>query len=85
MAKAVRSGPGPAFELLGALSAYLGGFNLLPVPALDGGRLIFLFFEAISRRKPDAKIEARVHALGLLMMLTLIAFVTYFDFLPNKH
>jgi regulator of sigma E protease len=85
MAKAVRSGPGPAFELLGALSAYLGGFNLLPVPALDGGRLIFLFFEAIARRKPDAKIEARVHALGLLMMLTLIAFVTYFDFLPNKH
>ena len=48
------------------LSAYLGGFNLLPVPALDGGRLIFLFFEAVSRRKPDAKIEARVHALGLV-------------------
>jgi regulator of sigma E protease len=84
MAKAVRSGPGPAFELLGALSAYLGGFNLLPVPALDGGRLIFLFFEAISRRKPDAKVEARVHAIGLVMMLGLIAFVTYFDFLP-KH
>jgi regulator of sigma E protease len=84
MAKAVRSGPGPAFELLGALSAYLGGFNLLPVPALDGGRLIFLFFEAVARRKPDAKVEARVHALGLLMMLTLIAFVTYFDILP-KH
>jgi regulator of sigma E protease len=84
MAKAVRNGPGPAFELLGALSAYLGGFNLLPVPALDGGRLIFLFFEAIARRKPDAKVEARVHALGLLMMLSLIAIVTYFDIIP-KH
>ncbi len=80
MAKAVRSGPGPAFELLGALSAYLGGFNLLPVPALDGGRIIFLFFEAVSRRKPDAKVEARVHAIGLVMMLSLIAFVTIFDF-----
>jgi regulator of sigma E protease len=85
MAKAVRSGPGPAFELLGALSAYLGGFNLLPVPALDGGRLIFLLFEAIARRKPDAKVEARVHAFGLLMMLALIGVVTYFDILPNKH
>jgi regulator of sigma E protease len=79
MAKAVRSGPGPAFELLGALSAYLGGFNLLPVPALDGGRLIFLFFEAIARRKPDARIEARVHMIGLVMMLALIGIVTIFD------
>jgi len=79
MAKAVQSGPGPAFILLAALSAYLGGFNLLPVPALDGGRLIFLFFEAIARRKPDAKIETGVHFVGMMMMLTLIAFVTYFD------
>ncbi len=84
MAKAVQSGPGPAFILLGMLSAYLGWFNLLPVPALDGGRLIFLFFEAIARRKPDAKIEAQVHAVGLLMMLTLILCVTYFDIFP-KH
>jgi len=83
-AHAVQNGPGPAFELLGALSAYLGGFNLLPVPALDGGRLIFLLFEAIARRKPDAKLEAHVHLIGLGLMLTLIAFVTYFDILP-KH
>jgi regulator of sigma E protease len=83
MAKAVRSGAGPAFELLGALSAYLGGFNLLPVPALDGGRLIFLLFEAVARRKPDAKMEARVHALGLMMMLGLILVVTYFDIIPR--
>jgi len=84
MAKAVQSGPGPAFILLGMLSAYLGGFNLLPVPALDGGRLIFLFFEAVARRKPDAKVEAQVHFVGLMMMLTLIAFVTYWDIFP-KH
>jgi regulator of sigma E protease len=76
-ASAVRSGPGDAFKLLGSLSAYLGGFNLLPIPALDGGRLLFLLFEATSRRKPDAKIEARIHAIGLLMMLTLIAVVTW--------
>ena len=85
MAKAVKSGAGPAFELLAILSAYLGGFNLLPVPALDGGRLLFLFFEAVSRRKPDARVEAHVHALGMLMMLTLIAVVTIFDFFPNKR
>ena len=79
---AVRSGPGDAFRLLGILSAYLGGFNLLPIPALDGGRLLFLGFEAAMRRKADAKIEAKVHAVGLLMMLTLIAFVTYTEIRP---
>lgn len=73
------TGPGRYLHFLGILSAYLGAFNLLPFPALDGGRLLFLGAEAVSRRKPDAKIEARVHAIGLLMLLTLIAFVTYAD------
>jgi len=82
-AGAVRSGAGAAFYFLGALSAYLGGFNLLPVPALDGGRLLFLMFEAMARRRADAKVEARVHAIGLLMMLTLIAFVTYTEIVPR--
>jgi regulator of sigma E protease len=83
-AGAVRSGAGDAFKLLGNLSAYLGGFNLLPFPALDGGRLLFLMFEAISRRKADAKVEAKVHAIGLLMMLTLILFVTYTEIMPKR-
>jgi regulator of sigma E protease len=78
-AKQARTGPGVLLRFLGMLSAYLGAFNLLPFPALDGGRLLFLGAEAVSRRKPDAKIEARVHAVGLLMLLTLIAFVTYAD------
>jgi hypothetical protein len=39
-------------------------------------------FEAASRRKANAKIEAKVHAVGLLMMLTLIAFVTYTEIKP---
>jgi regulator of sigma E protease len=78
-AKQARSGPGVLLQFLGMLSAYLGAFNLLPVPALDGGRLLFLGAEAVSRRRPDAKLEARVHAIGLLMLLTLIAFVTYAD------
>jgi regulator of sigma E protease len=78
-ARQAKLGPGEFLWFLGMLSAYLGAFNLLPFPALDGGRLLFLGAEAVSRRKPDAKIEARVHAVGLLMLLTLIAFVTYAD------
>jgi regulator of sigma E protease len=78
-AKQARTGPGLLLQFLGLLSASLGAFNLLPFPALDGGRLLFLGIEAVSRRRPDAKIEARVHAIGLLMLLTLIACVTYAD------
>lgn len=83
-ARAVQDGADSALWFLGLLSAYLGGFNLLPFPALDGGRLLFLGYEAISRRKADAKIEAKIHAVGLLMMLTLIAIVTYSDLMPKK-
>jgi regulator of sigma E protease len=81
---AAKDGPHTYLMLLGLLSAYLGGFNLLPFPALDGGRLLFLGFEAASRRKADAKIEAKVHAIGLLMFLTLIAFVTYTEVIPKR-
>lgn len=81
---AAKIGAHAYLKLLGALSAYLGGFNLLPFPALDGGRLLFLLFEAASRRRADAKVEAKVHAIGLLMFLALIAVVTYTEILP-KH
>ena len=81
--KSAEDGPHTYLKLLGLLSAYLGGFNLLPFPALDGGRLLFLGFEAASRRRADAKIEAKVHAIGLLMFLTLIAFVTYTEVIPK--
>lgn len=77
--KVVQRGLGRTLQFIGALSAYLGAFNLLPFPALDGGRLMFLGIELASRRKPDAKLEAKVHAIGLLMLLTLITLVTYGD------
>ena len=64
------------FKLLAILSAYLGGFNLLPFPALDGARLGFLSYEAVTRRKPNAKVEAHVHFVGLLMLLALIFVVS---------
>jgi regulator of sigma E protease len=81
--KAAKNGAAEFLWLLGVLSAYLGGFNLLPFPALDGGRLAFLSYEAVTRRKPNARIEANIHALGLLMLLTLIAVVSFFDFKSN--
>lgn len=75
IAKAIDLGPASAFRFLGFLSASLCGFNLLPFPALDGGRLLFLGFEAAARRKPDAKVEAQIHAVGLVMLLALLVVV----------
>lgn len=77
--KAAKRGAGSFLLLLGTLSTFLGVFNLLPFPGLDGGRLVFFAYEAIARRKPNAKIEAQIHAMGLAMLLLLIAVVTVFD------
>jgi regulator of sigma E protease len=78
-AKTVDLGIDDFLVFMGRLSAYLGGFNLLPFPALDGGRLGFLGYEAVARRKPNARVEAHVHALGLLMFLALMFVVSVFD------
>jgi regulator of sigma E protease len=79
-AEMVQAGTYDILYFLAKLSAYLGGFNLLPVPALDGGRLMFLLYEAVARRKPNARMEAQIHAVGLLMFLALLAVVTVQDF-----
>jgi regulator of sigma E protease len=76
MTEAAEEGAAEWLKLVGALSAYLGAFNLFPVPALDGGRLIFLLAEAASRKKPDQKVETVIHAVGLLTLLALMVGVT---------
>ena len=77
--KAAHRGLDDYLYILALLSAYLGGFNLLPIPALDGGRLMFLVYEGVARRKPNARIEAQIHAIGLLMFLALMVVVSVFD------
>ncbi len=61
------------------ISANLGLFNLLPVPALDGGRLFFQFIELIFRRPIPQKYEAAIHFVGIVLLLALMALVTVKD------
>ena len=61
------------------LSANLGVMNLLPLPALDGGRLIFLFLEAIFRRPLNRKIEGYIHLAGFAFLMLLMVFVMFND------
>ncbi|MDR3240205.1 MAG: site-2 protease family protein, partial [Clostridiales bacterium] len=66
-------------NLCAILSANLGVFNLLPLPALDGGRLAFLLFEAIRRKPVPVEKEGFVHFVGFVLLMLLAAFIAYSD------
>lgn len=68
-----------ALIFLAMLSAYLGLFNLLPIPALDGGRLLFLFSSILLRRPINQRVEHAIHTVGFLILISLILLVTYCD------
>ncbi len=61
------------------LSANLGVMNLLPIPALDGGRLIFLILEAIRRKPVNRQAEAMIHMAGFVLLMALMFVVMYHD------
>jgi len=63
------------------LSVNLGIINLLPIPALDGGRLVFLIYETITRKKPNRRVENTLHYLMYLMLMGLFVYITYNDIL----
>ena len=62
------------------LSANLGVMNLLPIPALDGGRLVFLIIEAIRKKKLNPNVEGMVHFAGFVLLMLLMVFVMFNDF-----
>ncbi len=57
----------------------IGIFNLLPLPALDGGRFVFLLIEAIRRKQLKAETEGMIHFIGLALLMLLMIFVTFND------
>ncbi len=66
-------------ELAGLLSVVLGIFNLLPIPALDGGRLAFLVVEGVRGKPVDPEKEGLVHLTGFALLMVLFIFITYHD------
>ena len=61
------------------ISANLGVMNLLPIPALDGGRLVFLLIEAVRRKRIAPEKEGMVHFIGFAALMALMVFVMYND------
>ncbi len=68
-----------ALNFLSMITINVGMFNLLPIPALDGGRLFFIFIEIIRRKPIPAKKEGIVHTVGLVLLLLLMVVISIND------
>lgn len=68
-------------SLVGLLSVNIGALNLLPIPALDGGRLVFVAYEAITKKKPNPKVETILITVTMILLLALMVIVGYSDIL----
>lgn len=66
-------------ELLALISVNLGVMNLLPIPGLDGSRLLFLLAEAIRRKPVKRELEGAIHAAGFILLMGLMVLLTYKD------
>lgn len=66
-------------SLAGLISINLGIVNLIPIPALDGGRLLFILFEGISGRPIDPEKEGFIHLIGFVLLMVLMLFIAYKD------
>ena len=66
-------------SLAAVLSVGIGFMNLLPVPVLDGGHLLFYAYEAIARRPVGARVQAAGYRVGLALLLGLMLFATWND------
>ena len=69
----------PLLTIMALIAINVGLFNLLPIPALDGGRLFFMFIELIIRRPIPQKFEKWVHAVGMILLLAFMAVISFKD------
>lgn len=77
----VQIGPFAVLSLVALLSLNLAVLNILPIPALDGGRLAFILVEMFTGKKANPKWEGYAHAVGMALLLGLIALITLHDLL----
>jgi regulator of sigma E protease len=79
--QALSQGAQSLLSWMGLLSVNVAVINLLPIPALDGGRLVFLGVEAITKRSVNRELESKIHTAMFFMLLAFFAFVTWNDIL----
>ena len=69
----------PLLAFAAMLSVNLGIVNLLPIPALDGGKILFVIIEAITKKRVPKKVEAIINGIFMILLLGLMIFVTVND------
>lgn len=77
--EAAQVGLEQVLTLVAFITMSIGLFNLLPLPALDGGRIIFSLLEIIFRKRIDPKIEGLIHLIGFVILVFLMIFITFSD------
>ncbi|MBW3543042.1 MAG: site-2 protease family protein, partial [Planctomycetes bacterium] len=70
---------------LGMLSVNLAVLNFLPIPVLDGGHMVFLIWEGVTRRKPSEKVLVAATYAGFIFVLALMVAVLYLDIFVHRH
>ncbi|MBR6709133.1 MAG: site-2 protease family protein, partial [Clostridia bacterium] len=79
ISQAAQAGSFNLIYMISVISVNLGIMNLLPLPALDGGRMIFLVLELIRRKPVKADVEAYIHFAGIVVLLGFMLFVSCQD------
>ena len=69
----------PLVELVAVLSVNLAVFNVLPIPALDGGRMFFIWLEWIRRKRLPVELEQKINTWGMAILLGLLALISLQD------
>lgn len=77
--QAIKFGKNAVLELTALLSLNLAIINILPFPALDGGRLVFVLYEWVTKRRVNHKVEQYVNLFGIFVLLSLAALITVND------
>jgi len=83
--EAARNGILTLINFVGILSVNLAILNILPFPALDGGRLFFIGIETVIGRKVVPRVEALTHTIGMVILLLLLAAITFHDIAGLIH
>ena len=69
----------PILELTAVLSVNLAVFNVLPIPALDGGRMLFIWLEYFRKKRLPAELEQKINSWGMMVLVGLLALISLQD------
>ena len=79
MQRSLHEGPGLMLNFIALISIFLGISNLLPIPALDGGRIVFVLIEMLRGKPVAPQTEARIHQIGIMLLLAFGALIMIYD------